>query len=208
MASAPSNTAPSAGASGAVHRPDTARDLVKILIAGPFGVGKTTLIDSVSEIRPLHTEEHLSEASAEVDDLAGVRDKATTTVAIDFGRISLAGDVVLYLFGTPGQERFRALWDDIAYGALGALVLVDSRRLDASFDVLGLVEESGLPYAVAFNAFPDAPRHYGEERLRRALDLEPGTPMVTCDARDPDSSVDALLALVDHLIGRDAVEAR
>ncbi|MFD9322794.1 ATP/GTP-binding protein [Streptomyces sp. NPDC060053] len=208
MASAPSNTTPSAGAPGAVHRPDTARDLVKILVAGPFGVGKTTLIDSVSEIRPLHTEEHLSEASAEVDDLAGVRDKSTTTVAIDFGRISLPGDVVLYLFGTPGQERFRALWDDIAYGALGALVLVDSRRLDASFDVLGLVEESGLPYAVAFNAFPDAPRHYGAERLRQALDLEPGTPMVTCDARDPDSSIDALLALVDHLIGHDPVEAR
>ncbi|MFE7931728.1 ATP/GTP-binding protein [Streptomyces sp. NPDC057456] len=208
MASAPSNTTPSAGAPGAVHRPDTARDLVKILVAGPFGVGKTTLIDSVSEIRPLHTEEHLSEASAEVDDLAGVRDKSTTTVAIDFGRISLPGDIVLYLFGTPGQERFRALWDDIAYGALGALVLVDSRRLDASFDVLGLVEESGLPYAVAFNAFPDAPRHYGAERLRQALDLEPGTPMVTCDARDPDSSIDALLALVDHLIGHDPVEAR
>ncbi|MFD9434713.1 ATP/GTP-binding protein [Streptomyces sp. NPDC060002] len=208
MASAPSNTTPSAGAPGAVHRPDTARELVKILVAGPFGVGKTTLIDSVSEIRPLHTEEHLSEASADVDDLAGVREKSTTTVAIDFGRISLPGDVVLYLFGTPGQERFRALWDDIAYGALGALVLVDSRRLDASFDVLGLVEESGLPYAVAFNAFPDAPRHYGPERLRQALDLEPGTPMVTCDARDPDSSIDALLALVDHLIGHDPVEAR
>ncbi|MEU5275368.1 GTP-binding protein [Streptomyces asoensis] len=208
MASAPSNTAPDTGATGAVHRPDTARDLVKILVAGPFGVGKTTLIDSVSEIRPLHTEEHLSEASAEVDDLAGVREKSTTTVAIDFGRISLPGNVVLYLFGTPGQERFRALWDDIAYGALGALVLVDSRRLDASFDVLGLVEESGLPYAVAFNAFPDAPRHHGEEQLRRALDLEPGTPMVTCDARDPDSSIDALLALVDHLIGRDAMETR
>ncbi|MFF1442075.1 ATP/GTP-binding protein [Streptomyces sp. NPDC058295] len=208
MASAPSNTTPSAGSPGAVHHPDTARDLVKILVAGPFGVGKTTLIDSVSEIRPLHTEEHLSEASAEVDDLAGVREKSTTTVAIDFGRISLPGDVVLYLFGTPGQERFRALWDDIAYGALGALVLVDSRRLDASFDVLGLVEESGLPYAVAFNDFPDAPRHHGVERLRQALDLEPGTPMVTCDARDRDSSIDALLALVDHLIGRDPVEAR
>ncbi|WP_329213320.1 ATP/GTP-binding protein [Streptomyces sp. NBC_01485] len=211
MASAPSSTAPSAGipgAPGAVHLPDTARDLVKILVAGPFGVGKTTLIDSVSEIRPLHTEEPLSEASAQVDDLAGVREKSTTTVAIDFGRLSLPGDVVLYLFGTPGQARFRELWNDIAYGALGALVLVDSRRLDASFDVLGLVEESGLPYAVAFNDFPDAPRHYGEERLRRALDLEPGTPMVTCDARDANSSIDALLALVDHLIGRDPVEAR
>ncbi|MFH8800708.1 GTP-binding protein [Streptomyces sp. NPDC017936] len=207
MASAPSST-PSVGAPDAIHLPDTARDLVKILVAGPFGVGKTTLIDSVSEIRPLHTEEHLSEASAQVDDLDGVRDKATTTVAIDFGRISLPGGVVLYLFGTPGQERFRSLWDDIAYGALGALVLVDSRRLDASFDVLGLVEESGLPYAVAFNTFPDAPRHYGEDQLRRALDLEPGTPMVACDARDAHSSIDALLALVDHLIDGDPVEAR
>ncbi|GAB7110409.1 ATP/GTP-binding protein [Streptomyces phaeofaciens JCM 4814] len=207
MAFAPSS-APSASSPHGIHLPDTARELVKILVAGPFGVGKTTLIDSVSEIRPLHTEEHLSEASAEVDDLAGVRDKTTTTVAIDFGRLSLPGGVVLYLFGTPGQERFRALWDDIAHGALGALVLVDSRRIDASFGVLGLVEESGLPYAVAFNDFPDAPRHHGVQELRRALDLEPGTPMVTCDARDANSSIDALLALVDHLISRDPVEAR
>ncbi|MEU6007111.1 MULTISPECIES: ATP/GTP-binding protein [unclassified Streptomyces] len=193
MASAPSSTS-------GIHLPDTARDLVKIIVAGPFGVGKTTLIDSVSEIRPLHTEETLSEASARVDDLAGVREKATTTVAIDFGRISLPGGIVLYLFGTPGQERFRPLWDDITHGALGALVLVDSRRIDASFDVLGLVEESGLPYAVAFNAFPDSPSHYSDEELRAALDLEPATPMVTCDARDADSSIDALLALVQHLI--------
>ncbi|MFE7234251.1 GTP-binding protein [Streptomyces sp. NPDC002405] len=193
MASAPSSTS-------GIHLPDTARDLVKIIVAGPFGVGKTTLIDSVSEIRPLHTEETLSEASARVDDLAGVREKATTTVAIDFGRISLPGGIVLYLFGTPGQERFRPLWDDITHGALGALVLVDSRRIDASFDVLGLVEESGLPYAVAFNAFPDSPSHYSDEELRAALDLEPATPMVTCDARDADSSIDALLALVQYLI--------
>lgn len=202
MAFAPSSTTSS------IHLPNTARELVKILVAGPFGVGKTTLIDSVSEIRPLHTEERLSEASAPVDDLAGVRDKATTTVAIDFGRISLNDGIVLYLFGTPGQERFRSLWDDIAYGALGALVLVDSRRIDASFDVLGLVEESGLPYAVAFNAFPDAPSHYSEEQLRAALDLEPGTPMVTCDARDANSSIDALLALVQHLIDRHPPENR
>ncbi|MEU9736169.1 ATP/GTP-binding protein [Streptomyces sp. NPDC048002] len=202
MAFAPSST------TDGIHLPDTARELVKILVAGPFGVGKTTLIDSVSEIRPLHTEERLSEASAPVDDLAGIREKATTTVAIDFGRISLAGGVVLYLFGTPGQERFRSLWDDIAHGALGALVLVDSRRIDASFDVLGLVEESGLPYAVAFNTFPDAPDHHTAAQLRAALDLAPDTPMVTCDARDADSSVDALLALVQHLIDRHPPENR
>lgn len=207
MASAPSST-PSAVAPGAIHLPETARDLVKILVAGPFGVGKTTLIDSVSEIRPLHTEEHLSEASAEVDDLAGVRDKATTTVAIDFGRISLPGGIVLYLFGTPGQERFRSLWDDIAHGALGALVLVDTRRIDASFDVLGLVEETGLPYAVAFTTFPDAPRHHTPEQLRAALDLEPTTPMVTCDAREANSSADSLLALVQHLIDHRPAEHR
>jgi len=201
MASAPSSTSGLRRPDSGPHLPDDARHLVKILVAGPFGVGKTTLIDSVSEIKPLHTEEHLTEASVAVDDLAGVRDKTTTTVAIDFGRISLGGGVVLYLFGTPGQERFRSLWAEIAYGALGALVLVDTRRLDDSFGVLGLVEETGLPYAVALNVFPDA-RPYTDEQLRGALDLEPGTPMVTCDARDTNSSLDALITLVQHLIER------
>lgn len=209
MASAPSSSSTNGTRVGGVdglHLPDTTRELVKILVAGPFGVGKTTLIDSVSEIRPLHTEEHLTEASVSVDDLAGVRDKTTTTVAIDFGRISLDAGIVLYLFGTPGQERFRSLWADIAHGALGALVLVDTRRIDASFDVLGLVEESGLPYAVALNTFPDA-RSYTEEQLRGSLDLDPGTPMVVCDARDTNSSIDALLALVQHLIAGHADSA-
>ncbi|WP_329020402.1 GTP-binding protein [Streptomyces sp. NBC_00690] len=207
MVSAPSSSSAAPSASGpygssGLHLPDSARELVKIVVAGPFGVGKTTLIDSVSEIRPLHTEEQLTEASVSVDDLAGVRDKTTTTVAIDFGRISLDGGIVLYLFGTPGQERFRALWSDIAYGALGALVLVDTRRIDDSFEVLGLVEESGLPYAVALNTFPDS-RQYTVEQLRTSLDLEPNTPMVACDARDRNASIDALLALVQHLISRD-----
>ncbi|MEU0986413.1 ATP/GTP-binding protein [Streptomyces sp. NPDC005953] len=207
MVSAPSSSSAAPSASGpygssGLHLPDSARELVKIVVAGPFGVGKTTLIDSVSEIRPLHTEEQLTEASVSVDDLAGVRDKTTTTVAIDFGRISLDGGIVLYLFGTPGQERFRALWGDIAYGALGALVLVDTRRIDDSFEVLGLVEESGLPYAVALNTFPDS-RQYTVEQLRTSLDLEPNTPMVACDARDRNASIDALLALVQHLISRD-----
>ncbi|WP_156722027.1 GTP-binding protein [Streptomyces apocyni] len=208
MASAPSSynaARPSGSGQSGPHLPDSARELVKILVTGPFGVGKTTLIDSVSEIRPLHTEEQLTEASVAVDDLAGVRDKTTTTVAVDFGRISLAGGIVLYLFGTPGQERFRTLWADIAQGALGALVLVDTRRIDASFDVLGLVEEMGLPYAVALNTFPDS-HPYTEQQLRRSLDLEPDTPMVTCDARDPHSSIDALLSLVTHLIARHRTE--
>lgn len=208
MASAPSSTSGQnqpglRSRAGGPHLPESARELVKILVAGPFGVGKTTLIDSVSEIKPLHTEEHLTEASVGVDDLDGIREKTTTTVAIDFGRISLGGGVVLYLFGTPGQERFRSLWTEIAYGALGALVLVDTRRVDDSFDVLGLVEETGLPYAVALNTFPNS-RSYPEEQLRQALDLEPGTPMVACDARDTNSSIDALITLVQHLIDRTA----
>lgn len=210
MASAPSSFDRTAGTpadAASLHLPDTARELVKILVTGPFGVGKTTLIDAVSEIRPLHTEEHLTEASTSVDDLAGVRDKTTTTVAIDFGRVSLGDSVVLYLFGTPGQERFRPLWDDIAFGALGALVLVDTRRIAESFDVLGLVEESGVPFAVALNMFPDSPR-YTDEQVRRSLDLAPDTPLVAVDARNTNASVDALLALVQHVIDRMASEER
>ena len=177
-----------------------ATQTVKMVVTGPFNSGKTQFVGSISEIDVVSTERKISSEAEKVKD--------QTTVAMDFGRISLNGGIVLYLFGTPGQERFRSLWEDIAYGALGALVLVDSRRIDASFDVLGLVEESGLPYAVAFNAFPDAPSHYTEDQLRAALDLEPDTPMVTCDARDTNSSVDALLALVQHLIDRHPPETR
>ncbi|WP_310716314.1 GTP-binding protein [Streptomyces lydicus] len=173
--------------------------LVKLLVAGPFGVGKTTLIRALSETPPLHTEEVMTQSGAFVDDLAGVREKTTTTVAIDFGRLTLPGDLVLYLFGTPGQKRFRPLWQDIARGALGALVLADTRRLADSFEVMDIIEEAGLRYAVAVNTFPDAP-YYDAEKLREALDLHPETPLVMCDARDRDQSVDALIALVGHVL--------
>ncbi|MFE9140500.1 GTP-binding protein [Streptomyces tubercidicus] len=173
--------------------------LVKLLIAGPFGVGKTTLIRALSETPPLHTEEVMTQTGASVDDLAGVREKTTTTVAIDFGRLTLPGDLALYLFGTPGQKRFRPLWEDIARGALGALVLADTRRLADSFEVMDIVEEAGLRYAVAVNTFPDAPE-YSPEKLREALDLHPETPLVMCDARDREQSVDALIALVGHVL--------
>ncbi|MGP3978100.1 GTP-binding protein [Streptomyces sp. 8N114] len=178
---------------------DKPQTLVKLLVAGPFGVGKTTFIRSLSETQPLHTEEVMTRTGALVDDLAGVRDKTTTTVAIDFGRLTLPGDLVLYMFGTPGQRRFRPLWQDIARGALGALVLADTRRLADSFEVMDMIEEAGLRYAVAVNSFPDSPQHH-PDTLRDHLDLEPDTPLVVCDARDRDQSADALIALVGHVL--------
>jgi signal recognition particle receptor subunit beta len=179
---------------------------VKLLVAGPFGVGKTTFVRTLSETAPLHTEEVMTRSGVLVDDLAVVREKGTTTVAIDFGRRTLPGDLVLYLFGTPGQRRFTPLWRDIARGALGALVMVDTRRLEDSFEVMDLVEESGLRYAVAVNTFPDAPPH-SAERLRDHLDLHPATPLVHCDARDADQAVDALIALVGHVLAHTPLES-
>ncbi|MFK0291503.1 GTP-binding protein [Streptomyces sp. NPDC090442] len=193
-------SSPSAGAgTDRMYLSSADQTLVKLLVAGPFGVGKTTLIRALSETPPLHTEEVMTQSGALVDDLAGVREKTTTTVAIDFGRLTLPGDLVLYLFGTPGQKRFRPLWQDIARGALGALVLADTRRLADSFEVMDIIEEAGLRYAVAVNTFPDAP-HYDVDSLRDALDLHPDTPLVLCDARDRDQSVDALIALVRHVL--------
>lgn len=172
---------------------------VKILIAGHFAVGKTTFVKTLSAIRPLLTEELMTTASEGTDDLSGVPDKSTTTVAMDFGRLSLSDDLVLYLFGAPGQERFWSVVSDLARGALGALVLADTRRLGESFPVLGLMEELGLPYAVAVNRFDDAPE-YGTEALRDAMDLPPDTPLVICDARDHASAKNALVELVSHLL--------
>jgi signal recognition particle receptor subunit beta len=152
-------------------------------------------------IRPLRTEEVMTEAGALVHDLAGTQDKTTTTVALDFGRLTLNDRLVLYLFGTPGQQRFTELWQDMTRGALGALVLADTRRLTQSFEVMGVLEELGLPYAVALNDFDDAPAHELDE-VREALDLLPSTPLVRCDARDRVSSTEALIALVEHLMTR------
>ncbi|MFF3244428.1 ATP/GTP-binding protein [Streptomyces sp. NPDC002870] len=170
----------------------------KILVVGPLGVGKTTLIGTVSEIKPLSTEAVMTQAGARVD-TSVERTKTTTTVALDFGRMTIDGDLVLYLFGTPGQQRFLPAWRDLAKGSLGAMALVDTRDLTASFDALGNLEELGLPFAVAVNVFPGSP-HHPDEELRAALDLLPDTPLVACDARDPRSSVQALIALVRHLI--------
>ncbi|MGH3858798.1 GTP-binding protein [Actinokineospora sp.] len=170
---------------------------VKIVVAGGFGVGKTTMVNSVSEIPPLRTEEVLTEAGVGVDDMAGIEGKETTTVALDFGRITISPRVVLYLFGTPGQNRFWFMWDELAIGALGAVVLVDTRRLDSSFPSIDFFENRNIPFVVAVNRFEDGFPHT-DGQVRQALDLDPNVPIVSCDVRDRESSKEVLIELVQY----------
>ncbi|WP_219463595.1 GTP-binding protein [Nonomuraea rhizosphaerae] len=170
---------------------------IKILIAGGFGAGKTTLVGAVSETRPLRTEEVLTDRGIGVDDVSSVEGKRTTTVAMDFGRITLSTDYVLYLFGTPGQERFWFVWDELAEGSLGAVILADTRRLADCFPSVDYFERRGTPFVVAVNCFEGSPTFEVAE-VRLALQLNPSIPIILCDARKRDSSREVLIALVKH----------
>lgn len=171
----------------------------KIVIAGGFGVGKTTFVGAVSEIMPLRTEAILTDASVGVDELSATPSKNTTTVAMDFGRITLEEDLVLYLFGTPGQRRFWFMWDDLVRGAIGAVILVDVRRLQDSFAAIDFFEARKLPFLIAVNEFDGAPRFDADE-IRKALTLPDDIPLITVDARESRSATDALIALTEYAL--------
>ena len=187
---------------------DSARSRIpvalKILIAGGFGAGKTTMVGSVSEIRPLQTEEVLTGAEG-ADDTSGVEGKRTTTVTMDFGRITITEDLQLYLFGTPGQDRFWFLWDELSQGALGAVVLADTRRLADCFPSIDYFEQRGTPFVVAVNCFDD--RRFGADAVSRALDLDPEVPVVEFDAREPVAARNVLIELVEYVARRQLAAA-
>jgi signal recognition particle receptor subunit beta len=172
---------------------------VKILIAGGFGVGKTTMVGAVSEVAPISTEEHLTVAGVGVDDTGGVDRKTTTTVALDFGRITVSASLVLYLFGTPGQERFWFMWNDLVHGALGAVVIVDTRRLESSFASIDFFENRRIPFVVGVNCF-DGLKDRTESEVREALDLDPDIPLLMGDLRQRPAGRDLLLALIELLM--------
>lgn len=174
---------------------------LKILVAGGFGVGKTTLVRTLSEIPPFLTEEPMTTASEGFDNTVAVPDKRTTTVAMDFGRITVDKSLIVYLFGTPGQDRFWFMWDELARGCVGAVVLVDLRRIDESFAAVDYFENRAVPFIVAVNDFPDT-GHHPEHTVRDALALSPDIPLLRMDARSPESSIDTLIALVEHSLAR------
>ena len=176
---------------------------LKVLIAGGFGVGKTTLVRSLSEIPPLLTEQEMTSASIGVDDAGLVPDKTTTTVAMDFGRITVDDSLILYLFGTPGQARFWFMWDELSEGALGAVVLADTRRLEDCFAAVDYFERRSIPFLVGVNCFEGAAR-YPAEDIRQALDLDDGVPLLLCDARDRESVKETLIGVVQHAMAYQA----